>query len=479
MHKNFPFFTTAGGTENSRGGYVQEKVMRMLRSRAPLALVGLLSLISIPAASALQYTVAWDINSTGQLGFDVERSTDGTNFVQIATVAATVNSYVDQNVTSGSYWYRVRAFDSASYSGYSNVAATTSTVIAPSFTTQPSSQSVNSGSNVTFSAVAGGSPSPTYQWFKNGTAISGATGSSLTLSNVSSVDAATYTVQAANSGGSVTSIGAVLTILVTTPLQVAPSSWIASVSARAIPGQQGSQSLNMDFTVKGATKSVLVRAIGPALSSFTTAATFVDPKIALSSGGVTVGTNDNWDGSAATALLFTKVGAFPLRVGSKDAALVASLAPKSYSAVLSGKAGGIAMIEAYDADASGGHLSQLDVRAPVGTGDGRLITGFTIGGSTSLHVLIRAVGPSIGGKGTLADPVLEIYSGSTLVQRNDNWGGTSALTTAFTQAGATSLNAQSKDSAIELTLAPGTYTATVYGNNNGTGVAQFEIYELP
>jgi hypothetical protein len=93
--------------------------------------------------------------------------------------------------------------------------------------------------------------------------------------------------------------------------------------------------------------------------------------------------------------------------------------------------------------------------------------------------LIRAVGPSLGGKGTLADPVLEIYSGTTLIQRNDNWGGAATLSNAFTQAGASALSAQSKDAAVELTLAPGTYTATIFGNNNGTGVAQFEIYELP
>ena len=96
-----------------------------------------------------------------------------------------------------------------------------------------------------------------------------------------------------------------------------------------------------------------------------------------------------------------------------------------------------------------------------------------------MHVLIRAVGPGLGGKGVLADPLLEIYNGATLVVRNDNWGGSSALSKVFATAGASSLSSQSKDAAVELTLAPGTYTATVSGVGSSTGTAQLEMYVLP
>jgi hypothetical protein len=108
-----------------------------------------------------------------------------------------------------------------------------------------------------------------------------------------------------------------------------------------------------------------------------------------------------------------------------------------------------------------------------------LIGGFTITGTSSMHVLIRAIGPGLGGKGFLADPLLEIYNGATLVARNDNWGGTSSLAKVFATAGASTLSSQSKDAAVELTLVPGTYTVTVSGVGNGTGMAQLEMYELP
>ena len=83
---------------------------------------------------------------------------------------------------------------------------------APVFTTQPVSKTVTTGSAVTFTSVASGLPAPTYQWRKNGTAISGATGATYTIASVAASDAGTYSVVATNSVGSATSTGAVLTV---------------------------------------------------------------------------------------------------------------------------------------------------------------------------------------------------------------------------------------------------------------------------
>ncbi len=82
----------------------------------------------------------------------------------------------------------------------------------PAFTSQPTSQSVAVGANVTFTAAASGTPTPTYQWRKEGVNISGATSATLTLSSVATSAAGTYTVMATNSVGSATSNGAVLTV---------------------------------------------------------------------------------------------------------------------------------------------------------------------------------------------------------------------------------------------------------------------------
>jgi hypothetical protein len=84
--------------------------------------------------------------------------------------------------------------------------------VAPAITTQPQSQSVTAGATVNFTVTATGSPAPTYQWSFNGTPISGATSSALTVNSAQSANAGSYTVAVANSSGSVTSNTASLTV---------------------------------------------------------------------------------------------------------------------------------------------------------------------------------------------------------------------------------------------------------------------------
>ncbi|WP_290867991.1 DUF3500 domain-containing protein [Aquabacterium sp.] len=85
----------------------------------------------------------------------------------------------------------------------------------PLITSQPSSVSVASGGTATFTVTASGSDLA-FQWRKDGSAISGATGSSYTLSSVSSSDAGSYTVVVSNTAGSVTSDAATLSVTTTT-----------------------------------------------------------------------------------------------------------------------------------------------------------------------------------------------------------------------------------------------------------------------
>jgi len=66
-------------------------------------------------------TLTWTDTSSNETGFSIERSPDGHAFSQIATVAQNVSTYVDTNPGASSYvFYRVRAFNLAGYSGYSN-----------------------------------------------------------------------------------------------------------------------------------------------------------------------------------------------------------------------------------------------------------------------------------------------------------------------------------------------------------------------
>jgi sugar lactone lactonase YvrE len=97
-------------------------------------------------------------------------------------------------------------------------------VSAPQILTQPQSETVTVGTNVTFSVTATGVPAPTYQWNNSGAAISGATASTLTLNNVQTGSAGTYTVVVTNLLGSVTSNPATLTVNAAAATTSTPSS---------------------------------------------------------------------------------------------------------------------------------------------------------------------------------------------------------------------------------------------------------------
>lgn len=130
-------------------------------------------------------------------------------------------------------------------------------------------------------------------------------------------------------------------------------------------------------------------------------------------------------------------------------------------------------------------LVNLSCRARVGTGGDILIPGLVIAGTAPKTLLVRAVGPTLAGfgvTGELADPTLAVFSGTTLVASNNDWGtgpNSAAIAGAAATAGAFALPAGSRDSALIATLNPGAYTVQVSGVGNTTGVALVEVYELP
>jgi titin len=69
----------------------------------------------------------WTDNSTGETGFKIERSTNGTKFSQVATVGAGATGYSNTGLRGGGrkYYYRVRAYNSAGNSAYSKTASAT------------------------------------------------------------------------------------------------------------------------------------------------------------------------------------------------------------------------------------------------------------------------------------------------------------------------------------------------------------------
>lgn len=181
------------------------------------------------------------------------------------------------------------------------------------------------------------------------------------------------------------------------------------------------------FTLTGdATKTVLVRAIGPALSAFGVMNALPDPKLELFDGnGTKITENDNFNDSDAA--VFASVGAFVLDTGAKDAALVAALRPGNYTAHVTGPGGGVALVEVYDVSGGATRLTNVSTLAMVGRQGAILIPGFTVAaGSGTRRMLLRAAGPALvepfGRNDRLANPKIELYAGGTKIAENDDWG---------------------------------------------------------
>jgi hypothetical protein len=121
-------------------------------------------------------------------------------------------------------------------------------------------------------------------------------------------------------------------------------------------------------------------------------------------------------------------------------------------------------------------FGRLSARAFVGTGNDVLISGFTVTGTGTKKVLVRALGPSlICVPGLLGDPTLELHDDNgSLIASNDNWRDPrEAEIIATGQAPSNDL-----ESAILVTISPGNYTAIVKGKNNTTGVGMAEIIDV-
>jgi hypothetical protein len=370
--------------------------------------------------------------------------------------------------------------------------------VPPVITIQPTGGSLSAGQSVALSVAATGATS--YQWYLNGVAVPGATGSTLNLPSVQAANAGAYTVVASNGAGSVTSSTASIALVMPAHL--------ANLSARALVGT-GSNELIVGFVVGGSgTKQLLLRADGPSLSNFGLTGVLANPVLSLTDGnGNFLSSNTGWSTSSMSAAtlsqVFNRVGAYAYPSGSADSALVTALGGGNFTTQVSGLSGGtgVALAEIYDADIGTptARLINISARANVGTGPNILIAGFVVAGSGTERVLIRGIGPALttyGLSGALATPQLTLYSaGGVLIASNLNgWsnppvvGPSSpvaassiqpATAAAMANAGAFALAAGSSDTAMLVTLPSGSYTAQIAGANTSVGISLIEVYEAP
>jgi hypothetical protein len=101
--------------------------------------------------------------------------------------------------------------------------------------------------------------------------------------------------------------------------------------------------------VRGGNVRVLLRAIGPGIEQFGIPSFLGNPQLAVYRDATLVAANDNWEASRISAATLAQVGAFALEPGSTDAALIATLAPGTYTVQVSGVGGsmGGALFEAF------------------------------------------------------------------------------------------------------------------------------------
>lgn len=207
----FTFFTTL---PSSTASVLRTMIDGQVLAGAPI-------ITEAPAAQSVAAggTATFNVTATGDAPLNYQWSFEGQN---IGTNSSTLT--VNNVGLAEMGHYRVTVSN--------NVSTTTSepallvvTGVAPSFLTDPVSQTVNAGSNVVFTALAAGSPTMTYQWRKDTQPIDGATSATLTLNNVQAGAIGSYDVIASNDDGEATSAAATLSVTPVAPtITVQPAS---------------------------------------------------------------------------------------------------------------------------------------------------------------------------------------------------------------------------------------------------------------
>jgi hypothetical protein len=249
---------------------------------------------------------------------------------------------------------------------------------------------------------------------------------------------------------------------------------LANISGRGFVSG-GDNVLIGGFIVTGSTsKEVVVRGIGPSLAQFGLNQVLPDPTLSLFSGSRMIAANDDYVPSPELSNNGLAPG------NTKESAIVTTLSPGPYTAILRDKNGsaGFGLLDVYDIGASGSQLINVSVRGRVESGDNVLIGGFIIG-TDPAEVVVRGSGPSLASYGItdpLTDPAVALYNfNGVAVASNQNWKDTQQLE--LTSAGYPM--SDDREAAVLTVLGPGAYTAIVtnqLGTLDSQGIALLEIY---
>jgi len=300
-----------------------------------------------------------------------------------------------------------------------------------------------------------------------------------------------------------------LLVFVAFPAAVEPQ--LTNVSMRGLVGS-GDDVMIGGFIIGGTNPMrVLLRGRGPTLRDLGVTGAMRDPFLQLLSGQTVIAENDNWEtilalcqrsgGNCGGAEEIRSTGLDPCEGNmtgcSREAAILVTLVPGSYTMKLSGGGGNrrIGLVEVFQLDTSASRLTNISARGVVGTEDKPMIGGFIIGGAKPQKVLIRGRGPvliNFGIPGVLANPYLQLYSGQTVIAQNDNWQAADLLCRSpviscggMNEIIATGLDPCVKDmigcrqeSALLVALPPGPYTVKLSEASRRIGKGLLEIFDV-
>jgi hypothetical protein len=298
---------------------------------------------------------------------------------------------------------------------------------------------------------------------------------------------------------------------------------LVNLSTRGV-AQAGDNVMIGGFIIEGNTpKTVLIRGRGPSMAGapFFVPGTLANPFLRLFSGQTAIATNDNWQDSPScsifvcgSAVQIMATGLDPCRPNpgqpgsptncAQESTILITLNPGAYTVHLSGVNGGtgVGLVEVFEADnIDTAQLVNISTRGLVEAGANIMIGGVIIEGTAPKTILIRGRGPSMAGApflvpGVLANPILRLFSGQTIIAQNDNWQDAPSCSD-FICGGAAQITATGNDpcrsnpgqpsfplnctleSAILITLNPGAYTVHLAGADGASGVGLIEIFQLP
>jgi hypothetical protein len=261
-------------------------------------------------------------------------------------------------------------------------------------------------------------------------------------------------------------------------VRVTGNNALANLSTRLRVGTGNNVAIEGFIITGNSAKQVVVRGLGPSLGTLGVEGELSDPTLELyDSSGTPLGGNNDWQETQEQALRDVNLAPSD----ELEAAILTTLTPGSYTAVVRGNGGstGIGLVEVYDLQpAAASKLGNLSTRGAVGTGQDVMIGGTIVIGPDAARVVFRALGPSLNSAGIqnpMSDPLLELFDANGVkIGANNNWKESQQAEVA----GAGLAPTHDSESAIVSDLSPGNYTAVVSGVNGATGIALVEAYHL-